>query len=332
MQPTPTPQKSPRKIDCHVHLVGDNSDGSGCFFQLTSPWKKVLARMMLKEAGMRTSALKTGVDRVFREALLNHVASSGLDAAVLLAQDWPHDERGEPLKDKAGFFVPNDYLLKVCAESGGRFIPAVSIHPYRADACRELERCVAAGAKVLKLLPNCHNADCNAPRTRDFWKLMAETKTVFLSHTGGEYTVPVLARALEDPAVLRQPLELGVTCIAAHGAGSSAPWGKDYTTKLVGMFREYPHLYCDNSATATPNRTGCTRRLLRPEAIDRVLHGSDFPVPVGGLGPWVHGLVGWGDLRASAKEPNPIARDALVKRAMGYPESTFTRLDGLLRG
>jgi predicted TIM-barrel fold metal-dependent hydrolase len=286
---------------------------------------------MLREAGMPSSALRLGLDQHFRSTLLAHVETSGLDAAVLLAQDWPHDDRGEPLRDKAGFFVPNDYLLRVCAESGGRFIPAVSIHPYRADACRELERCVSAGAKVLKLLPNCHNADCNAPRTRDFWKLMTETGTVFLSHTGGEYTVPVLNRAFEDPEVLRLPLESGVTCIAAHAAGASAPWGACYTEKLIRMFGEYPHLYCDNSATATPNRAGSTRRLLRADAVDRVLHGSDFPVPVGALGPWAHGLVGWGDLRAASAERNPVARDALIKRAMGYPESTFTRLDGLLR-
>ena len=322
----------PRKIDGHVHLVGDGSDGSGCHFRLASPYRKILARLMLREAGIPVSALRTGMDRVFRESLLRLVETSGLDAVVLLAQDLPHDERGEPLPDKAGFFVPNDYLLRVCAESGGRFIPAVSIHPYRADACRELERCVAAGAKVLKLLPNCHNADCNAPRTRDFWKLMAATGTIFLSHTGGEYSVPVLNRAYEDPGVLRQPLECGVTCIAAHAAGASAPWGDDHTEKLVGMFREYPHLYCDNSASATPNRARpITRRLLRPDALDRVIHGSDFPIPSGALGPWLRGLVSWADLRASAGEPNPIRRDAMIKRAMGYPEATFTRLDGLLR-
>ena len=326
-----TPTHSLRKIDCHVHLVGDGSDGSGCFFQLTNPWEKFLARLMLKEAAMPVSALKTGLDRMFRLSLLNLVERSGLDAAVLLAQDWPYDDRGEPLKGKAGFFVPNDYLLKTCHESGGRFIPAVSIHPYRKDACHELERCVAAGAKVLKLLPNCHNADCNKPSTRDFWKLMAETKTILLAHTGGEYTVPVLRRDLEDPSVLRQPLDFGVTCIAAHGASSSAPWGKDHVDKLCAMFREYPHLYCDNSATATPNRAGCTPRLLRPEVVDRVLHGSDFPVPVGGLGPWVRGQISWSDWQSTRREPNPIRRDLLVKRAMGYPESTFTKLDTLLR-
>lgn len=326
-----TPHDSPRKIDCHIHLVGDGSDGSGCFFQLGTPWKKILARMMLKEAGMPVSALKTGVDRMFRHTLLNLVERSGLDAAVLLAQDWPHDDRGQPLRDKAGFFVPNDYLLQTCKDSGGRFIPAVSIHPYRADACRELERCVKAGAKVLKLLPNCHNADCNRPDTRDFWKLMAETKTILLCHTGGEYTVPVLRRDLEDPAVLRLPLDTGVTCIAAHAAGASAPWGKDYTEKLCGLFREYPHLYTDNSATATPNRSGCTPRLLKPDAIDRVLHGSDFPVPVSAFGPWVRGQVSLKDWRETNREKNPIRRDYLVKIAMGYPESTFTRMDTLLR-
>lgn len=321
-----------RRIDCHVHLCGDNSDGSGCFFHLPSAWKKALARMMLKEAGLPVSALTHGLDRGFRDAIIRHLDNSDLDAVVVLAQDWPHDESGRELREKAGFFVPNDYLLDVCSESGGKLIPAVSIHPYRKDACRELERCVNRGAKVLKLLPNCHNADCNKPHTRDFWKLMAETQTVFLCHTGGEYSVPVFDRALENPEVLRQPLDCGVTCIAAHGAGSSAPLiSKDHTETLVKMFREYPHLYCDNSALATPNRCKTAKRLLKPDAIDRVLHGSDFPVPVGALGPWLHGLVSWAALRTSAKETNPFQRDADIKRAMGFPEETFTRADGLLR-
>ena len=323
---------APRRIDCHVHLVGDGSDGSGCFFCLPSPLKRFLAGRMLKEVGLPSSALRGGLDRAYRESLLRLVEASGLDAAVVLAQDWPYDERGEPLRDRANFFVPNDYLLDVCAASGGRFIPAVSIHPYRADACRELERCVSRGAKVLKLLPNCHNADCNAPRTRDFWKLMADTGTVFLCHTGGEYSVPVLNRAYESPKILRQPLEQGVTCIAAHAAGSSAPLvSRDHTEELVAMFRDYPHLYCDNSGLCTPNRAGTAKRLLRADAASRVLHGSDFPVPVGGIGPWVRGLVPWSAVRAASRDANPLRRDASLKRAMGFGDDTFTRLDGLLR-
>lgn len=327
-----SPPASARRIDCHVHLVGDGSSGSGCYFTLPSAWKKLLARLMLKEAGIPASVLAGGLDVAFHAALERHLAGSGLDALVLLAQDWPYDDRGEPLRDKAGFYVPNDYLLDVCAASGGRFIPAVSIHPYRADACRELERCLARGAKVLKLLPNCHNADCNHPRTDDFWRLMAESKTVFLAHTGGEYSVPVLDRSLESPEVLRRPLERGVTCIAAHGAGSSASiLGKDHTETLVRMFRDYPHLYADNSALATPNRAGTAGRLLESDAVGRVLHGSDFPIPVGALGPWLRGLVSWRDMRLAGREPNPLRRDAQIKRAMGFPSESFTRLDGLLR-
>lgn len=329
---TDAPKPAARRIDAHVHLVGDGSDGSGCLFRTPTLWKRLLAQAMVREVGLPAAVLRGGLDRAMRELILREVTDSGLDAAVLLAQDWPHDDRGEAMTARGGFYVPNDYLLRVCEESGGRLIPAVSIHPYRADACRELERCVSRGAKVMKLLPNCHNADCNAPRTREFWKLMAETKTLFLAHTGGEYTVPVLNRAYESPEVLRLPLECGVTCIAAHGAGSSAPIiSRDHTETLVTMFAEYPHLYCDNSALATPNRSGTARRLLRSDARDRVIHGSDFPVPVSGFGPWVRGLVTWGDWREAARERNVFRRDAMLKRAMGFDDACFTRLDGLLR-
>lgn len=286
---------------------------------------------MLREAGLPSSVLDGGLDHAMADAIARHLAGAGLDAVLLLAQDLPYDERGEPLASRAGFHVPNDRLLDLCAASAGRFIPAVSIHPYRRDALRELDRCAARGAKALKLLPNCHNADCNAPRTREFWKRMAELRLVFLAHTGGEMSVPVLNRAYESPEILRLPLECGVTCIAAHGAGASAPGiGRDHTERLAAMFREYPHLWCDNSALATPNRARTARRLLREDMVGRVLHGSDFPIPSGGLGPLLHGLVGPRDFIATARDPNPLRRDAALKRAMGFPDDTFTRLAGLL--
>lgn len=286
---------------------------------------------MLHTASLPGDALRTGLDRAYRTRLTELVAGSGLDGALLLAQDLPHDDFGDPLPDRAGFYVPNDYLLRVCRESEGRFLPAVSIHPYRRDALHALARCIEGGAKVVKLLPNCHNADCSHPRTREFWRMMAEAKLLLLAHTGGEYSVPVLRRELESPETLRLPLETGVTCIAAHGAGASAPWGIDYADTLLALFREYPHLYADNSALASPNRAGQARVLLRPEVVDRVIHGTDFPIPVGAFGPWVRGMVPTSTLRRAGATPNPFARDVLIKRAMGFPPETLTRLSGLLR-
>ena len=64
-----------RKIDCHVHLVGDGSSGSGCWFRLPGLWKKFLGRMMVKGVGLPTNVIKGGLDDAFTVNLVKQVKS-----------------------------------------------------------------------------------------------------------------------------------------------------------------------------------------------------------------------------------------------------------------
>lgn len=316
------------RTDCHVHLVGDGSSGDGRAFRLKTPWNRLQARFLLREAGVDARCLKSGLDAAFDAALTAHVAGSGLDAAVILAQDLPHDAEGRPLP-MAGFSVPNDAVLAFCRRDSARLIPAVSIHPARADAIDELERCAALGARVLKLLPNCHGADCSAPRHAKFWSTCARLRMAFLAHTGGELTLPVLRPDLEHPDVLRLPLEQGVVCIAAHGASRSLPWGPDHVGDLIAMRRRHPNLLVDNSALASPIRSAAIPRLLG-ELGDRIVHGSDFPVPSDPVWPWLRGQVGLAEARVVKAEQSPLARDAALKRHLGFGEASFTRLASVM--
>src|SRR5206468_4076717 len=110
-----------------------------------------------------------------------------------------------------------------------------------------------------------------------------------LAHTGGEHTVPVINPALADPKLLRFPLECGVTVIAAHCATRSGAFDKDYFRDWVTMLREFRNLYGDVSAMVSLNRCGHLRDCLDPEICQRILHGSDFPVPVFGHRLWLQG-------------------------------------------
>lgn len=321
-----------RKIDCHVHLVGDGSSGSGCWFRLDTWFHRIQARVMLKEAGVSQNALKSGMDKAFVAALGRHVRESSIDAAVLLAQDIPYDDNGEPMPERGGFYVPNDYLFTVVEQHAALFIPAVSIHPGRKDAMDELEKCIARGAKVLKLLPNCLNVDCSAGRFRPFWERMAQADMILLAHTGGEKTLPVLKPEYADPRRLVLPLTCGVRVIAAHAAGRSALCDPDYTRDLIDMMEEHDRLYADNSALCSLNRARTIPKILRKTVMPRIIHGSDFPVPVWGSGPWLMRQISWQDYQRSRKESNVIERDYLLKRAMGFSDDTFTRMDELLQG
>ena len=183
---------------------------------------------------------------------------------------------------------------------------------------------------MLKLLPNCHNVDCSNTRYRSFWEKLSELGLPFLAHTGGEFSVPVLNAKFADPRILQLPLECGVTVIAAHGAGKSWLWDPDYTADLIKMMDEFANLFTDNSALASPNRWRTIPALLDPKIQSRVIHGSDFPIPSGGLGPWIGKLLSGADYSKSRKIKNPLERDVFIKKAIGFKENTFTGLGEIL--
>lgn len=317
------------KFDGHVHFVGDGSNGNGCWLRRNSLLDQVSEPILKRQAGIFETSRSLGLDRAYEQMLLGLIDTSSLDAVLLLAMDYPYDEKGNCLKQKAKFFVPNDHVLDL-AKKHSQIFSACSIHPARKDAIEELERCAERGAKVLKLLPNCHNLDCSDPRYRPFWEKLAQLGLPFLAHTGGEFSVPVLNSKFADPRLLRLPLECGVTVIAAHGAGKSGLFDPDYTEDLLRMMKEFKRLFTDNSALASPNRWRTLPALLDAKVQDRVVHGSDFPIPSGGFGPWIGGLLSGESYREARKIANPLERDCFIKQAVGFRESTFTRLPDLL--
>jgi hypothetical protein len=320
---------SPLRYDGHVHLVGNGLAGSGCWLKVPRGWHRFLAEFMRRGVGLPVRLDDPGFDEAYVANLVTLVRGSGLDRALLLAQEEVYDDAGRKL-DFGSFHVPNDHLFAVCARHP-EFMPAVSIHPARADALAELERCLGLGARALKLLPNCQNVDCSNRLHDAFWERMAAAGLPFLCHTGGELTVPVMNRAYQDPRTLRRPLEIGVKVIAAHGAGRSHPFDRDHTDALLAMMDEFPHLYADTSALNTPFRIRTLRRLLCSRHRDRLLHGSDYPVPVLPRAAWRLGLCGWSEARAAERMSNLLARDRFLKEAAGVGEEHFTRLGEVLR-
>jgi hypothetical protein len=290
---------------------------------------RIVEPIVKAQAGILKSSRQLGIDQAYEQRLIGLIDDSSLDAVLLLAMDYPYDVDGNCLKKKAKFYVPNDHVLGL-AKKYAQIIPACSIHPARKNAIEELERCAEQGAKVLKLLPNCHNVDCSDNRYRAFWGKLAKLNMPFLAHTGGEFSVPVLNTKFADPRILRLPLECGVKVIAAHGAGKSGLWDPDYTADLLRMMDEFANFFTDNSALASPNRWRTIPALLDPKIQPRVIHGSDFPIPSGGFGPWMGNLLNKSDYFKSRKIKNPLERDVFIKKAIGFKENTFTVLGKIL--
>lgn len=316
------------KLDGHVHIVGSATGGNGCWMKVQG-LTRFLMPFMLRQVGLPGDALNLDLDRLCVERLLAMIRGSSLDAAVILAHEIPHSDSGEPLPDRGMFYVPNDYVLRLAREHS-EFLPAVSIHPARRDAMEELNRCIEAGAVMMKCLPNCQNIDCRDRRFIPFWERMAEAGLPLLAHTGGEHTLPVMRAELADPRILELPLECGVTVIAAHAASKSGILDPEYFEILVEMMARHPRLYADNSAFNIPVRSRRIRDTLREPVASRIVHGSDFPVMILGHWAWVRGIITLDQMRRCHAIANVLERDLQLKIAMGYAPETFTRLAGML--
>ena len=175
----------------------------------------------------------------------------------------------------SGLFVPNDYVLEL-SRRHPEFLPAVSIHPARPDAIAELERCAAAGAVLMKLLPCVQAVDCNRQIYKPFWERMARLNLPLLAHTGGEFSLPTHRRDLQSVETLRLPLQCGVTVIAAHCGTPALPWDQDYFDQFDQMRKSFPNLYGDLSALSQITHLRTLDRLRKDPR--QILYGSDYPV------------------------------------------------------
>ena len=313
----------------HVHMVGNGVAGSGGWLRLKG-WHKWLAGFMLRQLGVPASALEGDLESIYADHLAKLVRDSSMDAVVLLAHERVYDPDGTPRDDLGSMFVPNDVVLSL-AKAFPEFLPGVSIHPARRDALDELDRCLAGGAVLMKCLPNCQNIDPSDRRYRVFWERMAAAGLPLLAHTGGEHTVPIVNAALADPKLLRFPLECGVTVIAAHCGTSSGVFDHDYFDDWAQMLRAFPNLYGDISAMVSLNRCGHLRDCLREEIAPRILHGSDFPVPVLGHRMWLQRWIDRPTFRRCQSIPNPLERDWQFKRELGFTAEIAARPAQLLR-
>jgi len=119
-----------------------------------------------------------------------------------------------PLHDperKPSYSLPNDRVLAWAAESEGRLVPFARLDPAEAPLA-EAERCLAAGARGIKLHPRAQGFVFDGGEIEQVFKLAEDAAVPILIHAGRG--LPPLADGLADLA-LRYP---GAVLILAHGA------------------------------------------------------------------------------------------------------------------
>jgi uncharacterized protein len=137
------------------------------------------------------------------EQLLELLDDAGAQRACAFAL---HDPERHP-----AYRVPNDRVLAWARQSEGRLLPFCRLDPAE-EPLAESERCLAAGARGIKLHPRAQDFVFDGKEIDEVFGLAESAGAPILIHAGRG--LPPLAEGLVDVA-LRHP---GVILILAHGA------------------------------------------------------------------------------------------------------------------
>lgn len=342
-----------RLVDTHAHLLGTGDSGSGCSVHpsMHQWWRptEVLRRHAILNAACVSPAAPS-IDLAYRQRLDEQVAAFPAGARWwLYAFDRAHDDAGRPDPARTTFHVPDDYACAVAAARPDRYDWVASVHPYRDDALDALRTALGAGAVGVKWLPSAMNINLADRRCGPFYDLLAARGLPLVVHCGEERAAPGAGRdELGNPLAVRHALARGVRVIVAHCASlgraldldrhsrPSAP-AFDLFARLMDEPAHQGLLLGDLSAVFQRNRRAVVWRtvLQRRDWHDRLLHGSDYPLP--GLMPLFStaalteaGVLPPGDapLMNRVREHNPLLFDFMLKRALrwqgqGLPAAVF---------
>lgn len=336
--------------DCHVHLAGIGDGGSGIVVgpQLSSALHPLhyAQRLFYMNAGCAHEA-PGKVDTAYIARLLNLCEAMPAGFKVMLfAFENFHDGQGAVHPEYSAFYVPNAWAASMAGEFPERFEWVASIHPYRKAAVDDLNAAISQGARAVKWLPAAMGMDPASTRCDAFYRVLAASGTPLIVHCGEEKAVKGGdSQAYGNPLRLRRALDAGVRVVVAHCAslgedidldkGEHGPKRSSFELflRLNGEERAEGRLYGDISAITQRNRKpAIIRQLLEREYLhERLLHGSDYPLP--GVLPLTSlpALVRAGLLQADAvhdleilREHNPLLFDLSLKRLLNWQGHSFS--------
>ncbi|HEY2962043.1 MAG TPA: amidohydrolase family protein [Pyrinomonadaceae bacterium] len=332
-----------RLVDHHVHVAGLGTNGSGAFVNAkmrtwSHPFHRLKFKVYMSSAGAEDE--RQADDQFFQRliALVGNIPHHGKHR--LLAFDKNYRPDGSVNLEKTEFYVPNEYVFRLAAEQPDKFVPNISVNPYRQDAIQELEKWAKRGARVVKWLPNAMGIDPSDPRCDPFYEKTKELDLILLSHGGEEKAVEAQEdQKLGNPLLLRRPLDHGVRVIVAHCAGLGTNEDLDSRDRqqvdnfdlflrLMDEKRYEGLVFGEVSAMTQFNRLGkpLSTILAREDLHQRLVNGSDYPLPAVNVLIRTRPLVKYGYITnaeaGSLKEIyqyNPLLFDFVLKRIIRLP-------------
>jgi uncharacterized protein len=332
-----------RLMDFHTHVFGTDTNKTGNWvnpsaLSLRHPVDFFKAKVFLNASGVKDLRQ---ADHQYLENFMKLIRGFPKEGKFLiLALDLCYGKDGEMNLGDTKIHVSNDYVFKLSNQYPDVFVPCISVHPYRKDALEEVDKWARHGVKVIKWMPGAMGMDASDKGCEPFYEKMMEHDMILLTHTGREDTMPVAKfQPLNNPLLFRKPLDMGVKIIMAHcgSLGTNKDLDNEGTTKNEKLFYRLMEeekyeglLYGDISALAMTTRSGkvLERALRYTHLHQRLINGSDYPLPAVNSVISINKLTSSGFLEKSDKKPlreiyskNPLLFDFVLKRRLQHPEN-----------
>jgi predicted TIM-barrel fold metal-dependent hydrolase len=172
---------------------------------LLAPWVEALPAVEFFDAHTHTGANDPDGFGVTAEELLEALAIVNARAVVFT------------MHEPGGYPAANDRVIAEAEASGGRLVPFCRLDP-GADPVAEAERCLARGARGIKLHPRAERFTLDHPEVERVFALAGERRLPILVHAGRG--IPALGRHAYE-LTGRFP---GVRLILAHAGVSDLAW------------------------------------------------------------------------------------------------------------
>ncbi len=333
-----------RLVDHHVHVLAVGTSVTDAFIN-----PRMRRGFNLERLKFQVYASASGIkniddaDREYVERLARLIRALKYPGKYrILAFDKYHHADGAVDLGKTNMYVPNRYVAELANKYPDIFTPAISVHPYRADALQELETWAKLGVRYVKWLPNAMGMNPTNPTIDPFYLVMKKYRMILLSHTGEEQAVEAEEdQRLGNPLLLRRPLDLGIRVIMAHSAslgtcddvdhGGGKPADCfDLFLRLMDEVKYRGLLFGEISAMTQFNRMpGPLAKLLtRQDLHPRLVNGSDYPLPAINALIRTTSLASQNFITAGERQSlneiydhNPLLFDFVSKRTLRHPKT-----------
>ena len=189
------------------------------------------------------------------DRLLEYMAQGGITHAIV------HSVAVKPKNVES----INDFIIEQC-QAHPQFIGFMTMHPDFENPEAEIERCLAAGLRGMKIHPDTQYVNADAPRMMRIYE-MIEGRASLILHAGDyryDYSHP---RRIKN--ICRTFPQLKVN--AAHFGGWSIP-------DLAVEYMSDEDCFMDCSSSFAFVGAQRAKELIRIYGADRILFGSDFPM------------------------------------------------------